>query len=204
MTELTVLQAIRLKGRVSPSDLAATLGKGLADISQTVEQLAASGLLIEGSTLRLTPQGRTRLHELLADERKAVDSAALVAAYHDFVSVNSDFKALVTDWQLKGGPGGQPNTHEDTDYDSAVLARLEQVHERVQPIIETAAAQLPRLGAYSVKLRTALAKVKAGETAWLTRPLINSYHTVWFELHEELILALGMTREEAARSADAQ
>jgi len=26
---------------------------------------------------------------------------------------------------------------------------------------------------------------------------------VWFELHEELILAAGLTREEAARSGDA-
>jgi hypothetical protein len=34
--------------------------------------------------------------------------------------------------------------------------------------------------------------------------LIDSYHTVWFELHEELIVATGRTREEAARSGDAQ
>jgi hypothetical protein len=27
---------------------------------------------------------------------------------------------------------------------------------------------------------------------------------VWFELHEELINAVGLTREEAARSGDAQ
>ncbi len=204
MTELSVLQAIRLKGRVSPADVAATLGEDLAEIRRTVEQLAASGLLIGDTTLRITPGGRTRLHELLAEERKAVDPAALVATYHDFSSVNADFKALVTDWQLKGGPGGQPNTHDDAEYDSAVLARLERVHERVLPIIATVTAQLPRLGAYLEKLRTALAKVKAGEVAWLSRPLIDSYHTVWFELHEELILALGMTREEAARSDNAQ
>jgi hypothetical protein len=60
------------------------------------------------------------------------------------------------------------------------------------------------LSVYAAKLRTALNKVKAGEIAWLTKPLIDSYHTVWFELHEELILAVGLTREEAARSGDAQ
>jgi hypothetical protein len=201
VTELLVLQAVRLKGRVKPTDLAATLGEDPADVTRTVEQLAAAGLLVADTTLRITPGGRAWLHELLADERKAVDSAALAAAYHEFGSVNADFKALVTDWQLKEG---QPNNHDDADYDNAVLAHLERVHERVQPIIATAAAQLPRLGAYATKLRTALAKVKAGETAWLSRPLIDSYHTVWFELHEELILALGMTREEAARSDNAQ
>jgi hypothetical protein len=68
----------------------------------------------------------------------------------------------------------------------------------------TVTAQLPRLSAYPAKLSAALDKIKAGEVAWLTRPLVDSYHTVWFELHEELILAAGLTREEAARSGDAQ
>ena len=48
---------------------------------------------------------------------------------------------------------------------------------------------------YSVKLQTALDNIHAGQTMWLARPLIDSYHTVWFELHEELILATGRTRE---------
>jgi len=118
-------------------------------------------------------------------------------AYDEFRSVNADFKALVTDWQLNGD---QPNTHQDAEYDAAVLARLDAVHQRVVAIITPAATQLPRLSVYSAKLNAALDKVKTGEIAWLTRPLIDSYHTVWFELHEELILAVGLTREEAAKS----
>ena len=77
----------------------------------------------------------------------------------------------------------------------AVLARLDEVHRRVTPIVDAAAAELPRLGRYAAKLQTALDRVRAGETMWLSRPLIDSYHTVWFELHEELILAAGLTRE---------
>ena len=201
MSELAVLQAVRLKGRVRPAELAATLGRDPADI---VERLTASGLLVDGATVRLTPSGRARLEALLAEERKGVDPAAMAAAYDEFRSVNADFKALVTDWQLKGGAEGAPNAHDDAEYDAAVLARLDGVHARVQPIIGAAAVQLPRLSAYSTKLRAALDKVKAGDIAWLSRPLIDSYHTVWFELHEELIGAMGMTREEAARSGDAQ
>jgi hypothetical protein len=201
VTELIVLQAVRLKGRATPADLAATLDKDVDDIAK---QLTASGLLIGGATLRISPSGRDRLDGLLAAEREGADSAAITAAYDDFRSVNTDFKALVTDWQLKGGPAGQPNAHDDAEYDAAVLARLDGVHARVLPIIEAVAAQLPRLHAYSVKLVAALDKVKAGDSTWLTRPLIDSYHTVWFEWHEELIGAAGFTREEAARSGDAQ
>jgi hypothetical protein len=197
--ELTVLQAVRLKGRVTPADLAATLNE--LHVASTVDQLIASRLLIAGTTLRISPSGRARLDALLTEERAGTDPAALAAAYDDFRSVNADFKALVTDWQLKDG---KPNTHEDAEYDAAVLARLDALHERVTPIVAAAAQQLARLRAYLTKLGAALDKVKAGETAWLTRPLIDSYHTVWFELHEELILAVGLTRAEAARSGDAQ
>ena len=189
MSELGVLQAVRLKGRVSRGDLAATLGEDRFDV---IDRLVSSGLLLDGPTLRLSPEGRRRLEGLLADERSHVDTAAVLAAYGEFRSVNAEFKALVTDWQLKDG---QPNTHEDTGYDAAVLARLDDVHRRVTPIIAAVATQLPRLDRYSVKLQTALDNIHAGQTMWLARPLIDSYHTVWFELHEELILATGRTRE---------
>jgi hypothetical protein len=189
VSELIVLQAVRLKGRVSRDDLAATLGRDFVDV---VALLVGSGLLLDGPTLRLSPEGRGRLEGLLADERSQVDTTAVVPVYDEFRSVNAEFKALVTDWQLKDG---QPNTHNDTGYDAAVLARLDDVHRRVTPIIAAAATQLPRLDHYSAKLQTALANIHGGETTWLARPLIDSYHTVWFELHEELILAAGRTRE---------
>lgn len=201
MTELAVLQAVRLKGRTRPAELAATLGRDLGDVADVVERLTAAGLLVDDATLRISPSGRGRLEALLAEERQGLDSAAMAAAYRDFRPVNTDFKSLVTDWQVKGGA---PNAHDDAGYDAAVLARLDQVHAGVVPIIEAAAAQLSRLGAYATKLRAALDKVKAGDTAWLSRPLIDSYHTVWFELHEELIGAVGLTRAEAAKSDDAQ
>jgi hypothetical protein len=113
-------------------------------------------------------------------------------AYDEFRSVNPEFKLVVTDWQLRAG---QPNTHEDADYDAAVLSRLGDVHTRVTPVVDAVSAELPRLARYSAKLQAALDRVRAGETMWLARPLIDSYHTVWFELHEELILAAGLTRE---------
>jgi hypothetical protein len=197
LSDLTVLQAVRLKGRVSPDDLAATLGE---DVSATVEQLIEAGLLLDAKTLRVSPDGRVRLDELLTAERQHADQAALAAAHRDFRSVNAEFKALVTDWQLRDG---RPNNHDDADYDAAVLARLDGVHQAVTPIIATAAAQLPRLSRYAAKLQAALDKVAAGDTVWLSRPLIDSYHTVWFELHEELIQAAGLTREAEARSGDA-
>lgn len=199
--DLAVLQAFRLKGRVQPDGLAETLRADPAGVDNAVARLTATGLLVGDKLLQLSSTGRDRLGGLLAEERKNIDAGALAAAYNDFRAVNSDFKSAVTDWQLKAG---QPNSHDDIEYDGAIVARIEAVHRRVVPIVSAVAAELPRLSNYLVKLQRALDKVKAGDTAWLTRPLIDSYHTVWFELHEELIGAAGLTREAEAKSGHAQ
>jgi hypothetical protein len=200
MSELTVLQAVRLKGRMSEADLVATLGEDPADVAATLAQLTAVGLLVTGKALRISPEGRARLNALLAEERSGVDQNVLATSYGDFRAVNNEFKALVSDWQIKDG---QPNSHDDAEYDAAILNRLDNVHQRVLPVIATVTTLLPRLHAYAAKLDSALDKVKAGDTTWLARPIIDSYHTVWFELHEELIAASGLTREEEARAGHA-
>jgi hypothetical protein len=200
MSEFTALQAVRLKGRVTEADLVATLGEDAADVAATLAQLTAAGLLVEGKTFRISPEGRERLNALLAKERSSVDQNALAKTYGDFRVVNNEFKALVSDWQIKDG---QPNSHEDTEYDAAILNRLDNLHQQVLPIAATITTLLPRLSAYGAKLNSAVDKVKAGDTTWLTRPIIDSYHTVWFELHEELIGASGLSREEEARAGRA-
>ena len=200
MSELTVLQGVRLKGRVSEEGLAATLGEDPADIAATLAQLTAAGLLVEGKTLRISPEGRERLNALLAEERSGVDQSVLAKAYDEFRAINNEFKALVSDWQIKDG---QPNSHDDPEYDGAVLKRLDNVQQQVLPVIATVTTLLPRLSAYGAKLSSALTKVQAGDSTWLARPIIDSYHTVWFELHEELIVASGLTREEEARAGHA-
>jgi hypothetical protein len=200
MSELTILQAVRLKGRISEADLVATLDEDPADVAATVAQLAAVGLLVTGKALRISPEGRARLNALLAEERSGVDPNVLATSYGDFRAINNEFKALISDWQIKDG---QPNSHDDAEYDAAILNRLDNVHQQVLPVIATVTTQLARLGAYAAKLDSALGKVKAGDTTWLARPIIDSYHTVWFELHEELIGASGLTREEEARAGHA-
>jgi hypothetical protein len=200
MSELSVLRAVRLKGRVSEADLVATLGEEPADVAATLAQLTAAGLLVEGRALRISPEGRERLNALLAEERSGVDQNVLAKSYDDFRAVNNEFKGLLSDWQVKDG---QPNSHDDPEYDAAVLNHLDNVHQQVLPVIATVTTLLPRLSRYAEKLDSAFAKIKAGETVWLARPIIDSYHTVWFELHEELIAASGLTREEEARAGHA-
>jgi hypothetical protein len=52
-----------------------------------------------------------------------------------------------------------------------------------------------RFADYRARLRAARRRVDDGESEWLTSPRIDSYHTVWMQLHEDLLLALGRDRE---------
>jgi hypothetical protein len=198
--ELKVLQAVRLKGRVAPADLATTIDEDPAAITETVASLRDSCLLIMNKTVRLSPEGRQRLAELLDQERSSADAGAILAEYEKFRGVNAEFKSLVTDWQIKDA---EPNDHQEPRYDGEVLARLDDVHKKVLPIIGSIAGQLPRLGFYADKLNKAYEKIRGGDTTWLARPLVDSYHTVWFELHEELIAAAGLTRGGEAAAGHA-
>ncbi len=201
MNELELLQAIRLKGRVSLADLAATLATESDAVGNAVDGLVQSGFALGGNALRLSPAGRQRLSELLRTERSQLDHDALAAVYAAFRPVNAGFKTLIADWQVKDG---QPNPHDDPSYDAAVLARLDPIHEAASALIAEAAAHVPRLSAYSQKLSLALSRIRAGDLIWLTRPMIDSYHTVWFELHEELIGVAGLTRHEEALAGHAE
>ncbi|MBV8161068.1 MAG: hypothetical protein JO265_09110 [Acidimicrobiia bacterium] len=53
---------------------------------------------------------------------------------------------------------------------------------------------LDRFGPYGQRLAAAVERVEAGDHDWFTKPLIDSYHTVWFELHEDLLSTLGKER----------
>jgi len=200
--ELAVLQALRLKGRASTEDLAAAAGVEPAQVSGIVSDLMQSGGAREarGSYMLLAP-GRERLGKLLDDERARTDSVAIRELHEEFVAVNLDFKQLAADWQTRDG---EPNDHDDPAYDEQVLDRLPSIHERVTPILHRVGAAAPRLASYQQRLDRALERVRAGDHAWLLKPLIDSYHTVWFELHEELLGLAGLSREAEAASGRAE
>ena len=49
---------------------------------------------------------------------------------------------------------------------------------------------------YSKGLLEALEKAEDGDIAWVSDAKIESYHTLWFELHEDLLRIVGRIRSE--------
>jgi hypothetical protein len=149
---------------------------------------------------KLTPAGKERALALFADDITRLGDAADVL-YDAFCAVNDDVKQTVTDWQPRVVAGSPSlNDHSDDAHDAAVLARLADVHQRVVPITEAGAERLSRFEGYLTRFDAALSAITAGDRSFVDAPLTNSYHTDWFELHEDLILSTGRTRGEEARS----
>lgn len=201
--EIRVLQALRLKGRALPEDVAAAAGVDPAELAPIIEKLTADGNAEEArGRLKLTKPGREVLEGLLAEERKGVDQDALKSAYHDFDQHNSSFKQLITDWQLKDGD--TPNDHSDAAYDQQIVDRLVELDGAFAPLLSTIVSIAPRLEPYPARFAGALEKVRGGDHTWIARPMIDSYHTVWFELHEDLIGLAGLNRADEAAAGRAE
>jgi pyruvate,orthophosphate dikinase len=88
------------------------------------------------------------------------------------------------------------NDHADADYDAAVLRRLADLHAKARAWIEPLYERLPRLASYGRRLGAAAAAVAGGDGMYIASPRVDSYHGIWFELHEDLIRLAGRTREE--------
>lgn len=200
--ELSMLQLLRLKGRVKADDLAGSLNQPPDTCGELLESMVEAGLCVRnGPSARLSPQGRERLAELLDAERGQVDQQRLEELYHEFDEHNTNFKSIITAWQMR--EDGVPNDHSDADYDAGVLAELDTLHARFAGLLERIVDAAPRLAHYPPRFATAVERLRAGEHHYVARPILDSYHTVWFELHEELIGLLGRSRAEEAAAGRA-
>lgn len=199
-SDTELLQLIRVKGLTTTAAVQESLGLEVA--AQRIAALSATGLLGElAGRIRLSPTGRDRLAELIALERAGLDDAALQDAYEAFCIVNADLKSVITAWQMQDGE--TPNDHADADYDARILERLRAVDALALPVLAALVAHVPRLSRYRTRFDTALDRISAGDTTFVARPIIDSYHTVWFELHEDLLALTGRSRAEEAAAGRA-
>jgi hypothetical protein len=199
---MLVLHAVRLKGFADTDVVAAHADIPAADAARLLDRLAGQGLAVRRdgriTGWSLTQDGRKQHSALLAAEVDAAGAREAVrAAYDAFLDINGEMLAVCTDWQMRSVEG-EPviNDHGDPVYDKGVVSRLRGVDDRVQPVCAALAEALARFGGYGARLRAALEKVEAGETDWFTKPVIDSYHTVWFEMHEDLLCTLGIERSK--------
>jgi hypothetical protein len=187
--DTAVLHSLRLKGRASTSSVAAAIGATEDVAAATLEANAAKGLVLlrtgRISGWLLTPEGRADVGTRIDTEKSTVDGAVMGALYDDeFLKLNGQFKELCTHWQLTGGQAG------------SVEADLTRIHEANLALLERFTASAPRFARYVPRFVSAHDRFIGGETSALLQPMRESYHDVWIELHEDLLILLDRQREE--------
>jgi pyruvate,orthophosphate dikinase len=205
LTPADALRALAIKGFADAEGAAAALLCTPAEAGALLGKLAADRLAELASGLfQLTPDGKSLAMDLIAADSRAWGPANAGIALDAFLALDRRVKETVTAYQLRDAGGVQAlNDHLDADYDARVLAQLGDLHREVEAWLRPLLGPLPRLAMYGRRLARAAAAVGAGDARYLGSPRVDSYHSVWFELHEDLILLAGRTRADEAAAGRA-
>jgi hypothetical protein len=181
---------LRVKGIATPESIGEAVGMDPAAVLAHLRELEAEGVAFERPSRKrpgwvLSEEGRDRHVADLAESHPADTRATLAEFYDGFLTLNNDVKGLAARWQ-----------HAATDDDRfELLGRLEDVHELADRALARTGEVVPRFGRYGQRLGVALEKIE-DDPRFFVSPLVDSYHNVWFECHEDFLLTLGRTRAE--------
>lgn len=185
-----VMQALRLKGRATAEELATSLGVDTAEVAAELTAMADEKLVVERTTGRrpgwmLTGDGRDRYDATMEQARTPEVVERLTETYSVFLHNNQPVKDLSAQWQA---------TTDDAER-FGIIEDLSEVCEKVAPSLASAGELVPRFGAYADRLAASLDKA-ADDHRFIVSPTVDSFHTVWFECHEDYLLMLGRSREQ--------
>jgi len=191
------LRAIAIKGFAPAQGVADATLSTLEVVQPIVDQLALDGSIstVAGS-FRLTETGTARAAALLAAEQAAWGLDHANAALDAFLGLDHRMKDTVTAWQIRDPRAQLLNDHADADYDQVVLDQLAALHADAIAWLTPLESACPRLGTYGVRLGRALDNALRGDERFVASPRVDSYHGVWFELHEDLIQLAGRNRAD--------
>ena len=194
-----VLHGVAVKRNGAADVVATVAGLSLETAERWLSHLAETGRVVEANgTYVLTPLARLALdgdYSRFCSELRA--DSAFIQAYDFFERINLRLKDLITEWQtiLVGGVR-MANDHSDKEHDDRLIDRLGDFHERAEPVLTALETGDPRFAFYRAGLSQALDKAEDGAVEWVSDARIASYHTLWFELHEDLLRIVGRERVE--------
>jgi pyruvate,orthophosphate dikinase len=194
-----VMDTLAIKGYGTPAGLGEALFTAPEEIGPILGGLLAEGLVESagGDSVRLSAKGKDAASRGFSEDRDrwGIDRAA--TALEAFRPLDALVKETVTAWQMREVDGSQVlNDHTDPGYDAGVLTHLEALHGEVLAWLDAAAAPVERFRTYRARLDRAARLAAGGDPRFIASPRVDSYHGVWFELHEDLILLSGRTRAE--------
>jgi pyruvate, orthophosphate dikinase len=198
VSEDDVLGWLAIKAIASLDALAAALLATEDLLRPVVDGLTERELVspIAGA-LQLTEAGARRAEELQRVALETWGADAATTALDDFLPLDQQMKTTVTAWQMREADGAQViNDHTDEKYDAAVIEQLAALHADTAGWLESLGDGISRFPVYLARFNRAMAAIRDGDGRFVASPRVDSYHSVWFELHEDLIRLAGRTRED--------
>lgn len=192
--DFRVHHALRIKGFATIDVIAeiSMVDESAANGHLSALQQDGHAMFREARSLwQLTPTGKELHSSRLTDDVTDTVRSGLASVYHDFLVINEKFKELCGAWQLRDGA---PNDHSDSAYDEKVIGELAALHSAADPIVETFGTVLARMSQYAPRLHRARGAVESGQHNMFTGVMCGSFHDIWMELHEDLILSQGIDR----------
>ena len=196
---LLALHGLALKKAGGAQDVADRVGLPVETVeTRLAEGQEAGDVAGAKGMFMLTPAGQRRLAEAYPEvyaEQRADEG--LDQAYERFEVINRELLDVFTRWQTVTRSGEQiPNDHTDPDYDAGIIDELGELLERAESVLARFTEAVPRFERHPQRLDAAYDRVLAGEHEYVSRAKVDSCHTVWFEMHEDLLRILGREREE--------
>ena len=188
--DLLTLHAVRLSGFADTAAVARRFGLDPGAVLTSLEAGSRAGWVTTSTFAELTgwsltEAGRRENERRLEEELDRADARGAVTAVHeDFLPLNGRVASTLTAVQL--APGDTQAREDAWQYLTAVAAELRDLESRLT-------APLGRFAGYHARFATAVFRADE-DSAWLSSISVDSCHRVWFELHEDLIATLGLTR----------
>lgn len=199
-----ILHALRLLALADESRIVEVSGWDAVAVTSWLDDAETRGLVRQRHGVltgwALTTRGRAEGEaHVRADTVRRGAETVIAAAYQRFLVLNPEILDVCSRWQVRVGTDGEMvNDHRDPVWDGQVLADLDRVHGVAMDVVEAMATHLVRFSRYRERLVHARDRVLAGDGDWLCRASIDSYHTVWFEWHEDILATLGRSRNDEA------
>jgi hypothetical protein len=112
------------------------------------------------------------------------------AVYERFLGVDRDLQHIVARWEKVTSPDG-PLTGAERD----LIDHLRRLEDRAVPLLRRLSEGVPGFAAYTTRLQASLRRLDDGEREYFCAGP-DSFHTVCVQLHDELLLCLGLDRRD--------
>jgi hypothetical protein len=185
-TYLLTLHGLTLRQPADADQLSVVVGLDRAEVEIALEKAVAAGAAMSARGSHLITQGGRDLldatyPEVFAELRADPAVGAAVDAFE--TGVNKQVLEATTEWQTGG-------------HDPKVMDRLHAINRKLPRVLAPLLAADVGFDRFLHRLEAALDRVDAGEHDYVSGVRVDSFHTVWFQMHEHLLRLTGRERPE--------